>query len=164
MTRHAAADLQKAMEHIGYELWMLAETSGRIPAAQRADDVVANNAYLESMLFHARALTDFFDPKEGGRTSDIRHTDFGSVPWRPGPADAVARIQGHTPLINKRLAHLTWERVSDEPHEWRYAEVAADLVAVAGDWSEHLATHDPALYPTFMEHLVKARRALATGP
>ena len=67
-------------------------------------------------------------------------------------------------MIDKRLAHLTWERVSGEPHEWRYAEVAADLVAVADDWSEHPATQVPALYPTFREYLVQAREALSAGP
>lgn len=161
MTHRAPGDLQEAMEHLGYELWMLAEMPRRIREAQREDDVVANNAYLESMLFHARALSDFFVPMKKGRSSDIRHTDFGTVDWQPGPADAVTRIRSHMPVINKRLAHLTWERVSGEPPEWRYAEVAADLVAVADDWSEHLATQVPALYPTFMEHLVKARRALS---
>jgi hypothetical protein len=157
-------DLQEAMEHLGYELWMLAETSGRIPAAKRDADVVANNAYLESMLFHARSLADFFVHNKKGFPSDIRRTEFGSVDWQPGPADAVARIESNSPVIDKHLAHLTWERVSNEPPEWRYAEVAADLVAVAGDWSEHLATQVPALYPIFMEHLVKARRALSAGP
>ena len=152
------------MNHLGYELWMLAETSRRIPAAQRDADVVATNAYLESMLFHARALSGFFVGTKGGYPSDIRRTDFGSVDWQPGPADAVARVQSNVPVIDKHLAHLTWERVSGEPPEWRYAEVAADLVAVADDWSEHLAIQVPALYPTFMEHLVQARRALSAGP
>ena len=164
MTRRATVDLQEAMNHLGYELWMLSETSRRIPAAKRDADVVATNAYLESMLFHARALSDFFVHKKKGFPSDIRRTEFGSVDWQPGPADAVARIESNSPVIDKHLAHLTWERVSGEPHEWRYAEVAADLVAVADDWSEHLATQVPALYPTFMEHLVKARTALSAGP
>jgi len=164
MTRRATLDLQEAMNHLGYELWMLAETSWRIPAAKRDGDVVATNAYLESMLFHARALSDFFVHKKKGFPSDIRRTDFGSVDWQPGPADAVARIESNAPVIDKNLAHLTWERVSGEPHEWRYAEVAADLVAVADDWSEHLATQVPALYPTFRKYLDEARKALSAGP
>src|SRR5664280_3035604 len=60
MTDRAVADLRDAMEHLVYELWMLAETSRRIRAAQRDADTVATNAYLESMLFHVRALSDFF--------------------------------------------------------------------------------------------------------
>jgi len=164
MTRRATAELQEAMKHLGYELWMLAETSRRIRAAQRDADAVATNAYLESMLFHARALSDFFVHTKRGFPSDIRRTDFGSVDWQPGPADAVARIESNAPVIDKNLAHLTWERVSGEPHEWRYAEVAADLVAVADDWSEHPATQVPALYPTFREYLVQAREALSAGP
>src|SRR5664279_1162860 len=123
MTRRATVDLQEAMKHLGYELWMLAETSRRIRVAQRDADAVATNAYLESMLFHARALSDFFVHKKSGFPSDIRRTDFGSVDWQPGPADAVARIRSNTPVIDKHLAHLTWERVSGAPHEWRYAEV-----------------------------------------
>ena len=140
---------------------MLAEASQRIRTAQRDADVVATNAYLESMLFHARALSDFFVHTKSGFPSDIRRTDFAGVDWQPGPADAVARIRSRAPLIDKRLAHLTWERVSSRPHEWRYAEVAADLVAVAEGWADHLATQAPALYPTFREYLVKARGTLS---
>jgi hypothetical protein len=81
MTRRATVDLQEAMNHLGYELWMLAETSRRIPAAKRDADVVATNAYLESMLFHARALSDFFVHMKKGFPSDIRRTEFGSVDW-----------------------------------------------------------------------------------
>ena len=116
MTDRSAADLRDAMEHLGYELWMLAETSRRIGAAKRDADTVATNAYLESMLFHARALSDFFVLERGFR-SDIRRTDFGSADWQPGPAEAVARIRANAPVIDKRLAHLTWERVVGAPHE-----------------------------------------------
>jgi len=65
MTRRATVNLEEAMKHLGYELWMLAETSRRIRAAQRDADAVATNAYLESMLFHARALSDFFVHTKG---------------------------------------------------------------------------------------------------
>jgi len=164
MTDRAVADLRDAMEHLGYELWMLAETSRRIRAAQRDADTVATNAYLESMLFHVRALSDFFVLTKRGFPSDIRRTDFGSADWQPGPADAVARIRANAPVIDKRLAHLTWERVVGAPHEWRYTEVAADLVAVAEEWSVHLAAQVPTTYPSFRGYLVQAQQALSAGP
>ena len=163
MTDRSAADLRDAMEHLGYELWMLAETSRRIGAAKRDADTVATNAYLESMLFHARALSDFFVLERGFR-SDIRRTDFGSADWQPGPAEAVARIRANAPVIDKRLAHLTWERVVGAPHEWRYTEVAADLVAVAEEWSVHLAAQLPDIHPSFRRYLVQSQQALSAGP
>lgn len=101
MTRRATVDLQEAMKHLGYELWMLAETPRRIRAAQRDAAAVATSAYLESMLFHARALSDFFVHTKRGFASDIRRTDFGNVDWQPGPADAVARIRSNAPVIDK---------------------------------------------------------------
>jgi hypothetical protein len=83
MTRRATVDLQEAMKHLGYELWMLAETPRRIRAAQRDAAAVATSACLESMLFHARALSDFFVHTKGGFASDIRRTDFGTSIGNP---------------------------------------------------------------------------------
>jgi hypothetical protein len=164
MPTRTVSELQEALHHIGYELWMTAEASMRIRSAQRDDDVIGINAYLESMLLHARALSDFFVDTKRGFPSDVRRTDFGDTDWQPGPAEPVARIKANSPVIDKRLAHLTWERVNGDPHGWRFTDAAADLVAVADEWSAYLLIVNPDLYSVFRQYVVRAHQTLTTWP
>ena len=158
---HTDPELHEALGHIGYELWMMAAASNRIRSSKQAGDGVGANAYLESMLLHARALADFFVHTKRGFPSDIRRTDFTDTDWEPAPAELVARIKVNSPVIDKHLAHLTWERVDDDPQEWHYPDVAADLVAVADKWSAHLCATNPDLYPMFRPLVFRALQVLA---
>lgn len=152
---HADHDRVEALRHVGYELWMMAEASSRIRSGRLAKDGVAANAFLESMLLHARATTDFFVMTRGYQ-SDIRRTDFAPE-WNPEPTDAVERIRAHVRLIDKHLAHLTWERLDNASPVWDYYDVADDILAVADRWSVHLCSRDPGLHATFRPLVVLAQ-------
>jgi hypothetical protein len=79
---HTDHDLAEALRIVFYELWMMAETSSRIRSGRLAKDGVSANAFLESMLLHARAATDFFI-MDLRRSSDIQRTEFAPE-WIPG--------------------------------------------------------------------------------
>lgn len=65
------------------------------------------NAILESTLIHLRALDDFFDcrPKPNRHEDDMRAYEFGYNVPNARFLDEQQRI-----AINKRMAHLSWER------------------------------------------------------
>ena len=158
MQDHTEHDRAEALRNVGYELWMMAEASSRIRSGRLAKDDVAANAFLESMLLHARSAADFFVMTRGYPT-DIRRTDF--APERnPQPTDAVKRIRAHVRLMDKHLAHLTWERLDNASPAWDYNDIADDILAVADRWSVHLRSSDPGLDATFRPFVVSAQNAL----
>ena len=82
---HTSDELVEALQHLGYEVWMAATAAERlaqlVDASDVSEDGVAANAFLESMLLHARSLTDFF-VRTSRYASDIRRTDFAPE-WKP---------------------------------------------------------------------------------
>jgi len=163
MAEHAGRnyrDRTVALGAVGYELRMMAHASVLLRQAQLAnDDGMAQNAFLESALLHARALTAFF-LKDSDRDSDIRRTDFAPEWTTPAPGDAVKRLNGHYLLLHKYLAHLTWERVSEDAPAWDYPNIAVDVVDVADAWSKHLALADRSMWEVFRPHVFLARQTL----
>jgi hypothetical protein len=91
-------------------------------------DGVSSNAYLESMLLHARALAEFLVLSRS-RPSDIRRQDF-TYEWTPAPVGAVARLTDHVPTLDRHLSHLTWECVETGPPSWEYHQVADDVLMI----------------------------------
>jgi hypothetical protein len=152
---HTNAELDEAIRHVGYELWMMASAAGRFRSGH--GDGVTQNAYQESMLLHARALADFL-VLERGYDTDIRRTDFAPQ-WQPQPEDAADRVRTHARRLDKYLAHLTWERTDPESAVWDY-DIAADLLSIADRWGQHLRDSRPDLYDPFLAHIVWARNAL----
>jgi len=153
-------DRIRALLAVGFELRMMAHAAARLRQAPLADDdPMAQNADIDSAHLHARALIDFF-LKESNRASDIRRTDF-ALDWIPNPDDAVERLHGHYRLLNKYLAHLTWERVSKDAPAWDYPNIADDVVDVADAWSKHLASANRTLGEVFRSHVDMARKTLS---
>jgi hypothetical protein len=149
----------RALQVVGYELRMMAHASDRLRQAQLADDDgMTQNAYLESALLHARALTAFL-LRRSKPGSDIRRTDFAPE-WTPTPPEAVKRLNDHYLLLHKYLAHLTWERVSKDAPVWDYPNIATDVIDVADAWSAHLESADRPMWEVLRPHVLLARRTL----
>ncbi|NYE38013.1 hypothetical protein F4692_003158 [Nocardioides cavernae] len=120
---------------------------------------MAENAYIDSAALHARALIDFFI-KPKGFPSDIRRTDF-APDWTPAPDKAVARIKKDGWMLNKYLAHMTWERATPSAPSWNYPDLTEDVFDIAEAWCAHLAASDGDLSEYFAGQIKPARAALA---
>ena len=121
-------------------------------------DGVASNAYLESMLLHARALAEFFVLSRS-RPTDIRRWDFADE-WTPTPAEAVTRLTDHVPTLDRHLSHLTWERVEAGTPLWEYHGVADDVLTIAFAWLDHLNKTDSTMGSVLRFYLLTAHNAL----
>ncbi|HEX6686828.1 MAG TPA: hypothetical protein VF062_28945 [Candidatus Limnocylindrales bacterium] len=55
MVKRTHDELIEGLKHVGYELWMTAETAALLPHVR---DGFVRNALLESMLLHIRSLAD----------------------------------------------------------------------------------------------------------
>lgn len=136
-------DLRKLLGHLQYEMNMMVWTASQtrpLPTDVPELEALPNNAMLESFLSHARNLQDFFYNDEGAEATDALATDFFSDPltWttrRPAPSPLLHPKTGTLKrLINKQLAHLTWDRVSvsSPSGAWPVPAVRNELLAV---WS-----------------------------
>ena len=158
-TERTAGQRIRALRTVGFELRMMGHASGLLRQAQLADeDPMAQNAFLESALLHARTLTAFFIKKRS-HASDIHRTDFAPE-WSLEPADAVKRLDDRYLLLHKYLAHLTWERVSKDAPIWNYPNIASDILNVAEAWASHLELADKSMGDGFRPHVLLARQAL----
>jgi len=123
--------------------------------------VEERNAYLESLLLHARALHEFLLGRlDKARGTDIVRTDFGPD-WDPLAAGEDPRVRSAAeylaaavPDMNWHLAHLTWTRVDvGPPVVWTPAEVAHAAAVLLGGWAQHVdrAAVNPLLFDTFAQ-------------
>lgn len=159
MTQRSGPEKREALGHIGYEIWMCAACSARLDRDPGPTDPVVRNALLESELIHARAAIDFF--LRSGDRRDITRGDFTTTDWQPRPPAAVDRLLNAKPLIDKYLAHLTWQRTDPNAQAWTHHDIAHDVIAVATEWTNFVATVDADLAEVLRPHILWARNELS---
>lgn len=137
--RHRAK-LSVALHHTTYEasrtMWLASQLIHASSPRMSDDDRHTYWSYLEAFLVHARNLQEFLYGEVDAKPSDVAATDFFEDPsiWtsgRPRPS-SLLNLNGGTlrHLINKHVAHLTWDRVDDPlPDEaWdQVEEIAQEL-------------------------------------
>jgi hypothetical protein len=124
-TQRTKKELQKASDHLHYELWML-KSVANILTGDRTD-VVINNALLESFSIHARVLLDFLYD-DVPRNDDMNAIDYCSE-WtgiRPEKSNLLGKLHLR---VGKEVAHLTYARlqVSPDLRGWAFLEIANEI-------------------------------------
>lgn len=110
------AQLDGMARHVAYEVEMLVLTSRELLARGLGDlsigvspnaDRLLNNVLVESFLIHARSIDDFLTyGQEQRRQGDVLAIDYNDE-WVPSKVLA----EGVRALINRRVAHLTLDRL-----------------------------------------------------
>lgn len=128
-------------EHFYYEVSMLVFCGGKIGEFQCARDTYSTNMALESFLFHARNLREFFY-SETKRPDDARAYEFvkNKGEWeqlKPEETDSIKEVKRRS---GKELAHLTYKRFYGTPprKRWECGEVATDLLKLVKLFLGHL--------------------------
>ncbi len=158
------ADKQStALEHVTYEIDMCAWTALQVASLESGsaqphteeppERSAMRNALLESHLVHLRALTTFLLQGKAFAT-DVTHDQLVPGSWSARPAEAVQRLRTRQPRVNRRLGHLTWDRVDEDPVKWAVVDDAIDVLRVARAWLDHAAEEAPALAVTPLSEVV----------
>jgi hypothetical protein len=108
-------DLDAAAVHVVYEWVALAEMTAELAKVTSVRTTV-EHALLEAVLVHNRCLINFLCGDVNGRHGrrDIVPADFLGYEWWPDDDEDFDRLlRGRLPVLNKHLAHLSWERVTD---------------------------------------------------
>jgi len=132
--------LQRASEHVYYELWMLEHVAGILTLDAVGEGAILN-ALIESFTIHARSLLQFFHPRSP-RPDDVLAQDF--FPTGPTWED----IRGALPKsltkledrVGKEIAHLTYARLNVAPEDklWQFNEVRKDIRPLADLFCKHV--------------------------
>jgi hypothetical protein len=141
--------------HVAYEVGQMVGAAIRIDSAP---DDVTHNALLESTLLHARSLIDFL--LNGGRKTDIRGSTL--LPGWEIEAEHRQGLEDRKLLLDKHLAHLTPERVSDGKQHWPHPEIVNELVGHLRRYHTRLPHDSQARFSIGFE-LQRVDAALAEG-
>lgn len=134
-------------------------------ALRRADETGQDHvaqACLESMLLHARNLSEFLI--EGRyKSSDIHRSDF-TPGWSPPNSPAKRRLRDARPMLDRHLSHLSWERVEIDTPEHDPKRISDDIVEVMRAFVDHLEAEANPAAEWFNGQLQQARMLLDGDP
>jgi hypothetical protein len=134
--------LDAMAEHVGYEMWMVAQTtriieSGSFPTTSTNEATKAiGNALIESALVHVRNLDDFFRLPGKRHPDDVLAIHYLPT-WRPR---AILSKAEHDD-IDKLLAHVTTKR-TDGPRPWLTKRLR-DGFEIARSFLQQLHAEEP---------------------
>lgn len=153
-------ELQKAAFWVGFELTQLTDAVAAMNATALHKRTGEYIACYESALLHLRSLVEFFFGKL--KTISISPLDF--VPeW-----DSEKELSGFPAkddiykLLSKRLVHLDWARVEDDPAEADIIHLLPEAIkAIARSFERFSQMTRPGQYPAFESALDSARQTAA---
>ena len=163
MTERTRDELHLALTYIADEVHRCAECAARRDVALSEDDGLVADACLEAMLVHARAVLDFL-LNDSRFPTDIRRSTFPGPDWDRPTSELATSLRDDITVVNKHLAHLTWERIDPTQEPWEETGFAAKVVELADEWTDHLAKTDSALAQVMRPWLLYSRQALHSSP
>ena len=106
--------LAEALEHVGYEWRMFRQLGSILALLPRSDDPI-RDALVESLVVHARNLSEFFFDDGNGRA--IRE------PLGLAPEATPGEVATFLTQANNHVAHLSPRRTTKR--DWDYVHIAA---------------------------------------
>jgi hypothetical protein len=126
---HPPTSLELAARHVVYELRMWQWAAAQLRENGREQlDTPERNAIIESYLLHLRSLIEFF------RSESLRSGDVAAVQYEPNwsVGNYASTLERAWASLNKRLSHITTERLNEEawPVAQQSFQLAHDAVGV----------------------------------
>lgn len=159
MTGRSHEDLASALAFVADEVYRCAACAERRVVALAQEDGIVADACLEAMLVHARSVLEFLLNKPRFET-DIGRSDFPGPDWEMPASPLATDLRTDMKVINKHLAHLTWDRVDDSEAPWEEEGFALRIVGLAADWTAHLAKTDESLAEVMLPWIAFSKQAL----
>ena len=131
--------------HLRYEVWMLRETHKRFSL----DDVVLNNALIESFCLHARNLIEFLDKKSQNYTTK-NYRPFNHVKNRKEITTINRRI-------NVQISHVIYEGRTVKESEKINVDERAKILAILNEEISQFVVHLVEPYASFLTQAVTSR-------
>ena len=145
---------QKIASAVLYEWKMFIATIAALNGVHFLGGAI-RNALLESLLIHARILTDFFftDPS---REDDVsaKHFFHNEEDWRVDFKTECPYLYENRQRLNKSVAHLSYSRIEYESDkEWQYGRISNELHSIWDKFRSSLPTESREWFPSGKESL-----------
>lgn len=123
-------DLQKASDHLHYEVWMLEECADELDALRDVPETdekrqLRVNVHLETFVMKARQLRDFLENKFHYDTDmiarDYLSAQTALTPIDPDVLEAIERS-------DTEIAHLTFERLRVPDKRWQVERIRSVII------------------------------------
>ncbi len=134
--------LRESSNHLHFEYWMLVSIANA-RATVPAEKGWLQNALIESIVIHYRALFDFFYSKPRGDDVSAGHYFDSAEDWaRPRPPETEL-LRKSRKRAGKEIVHLTYARldVSPETEPWRFREITQDINLVIEVYLQNVPTN-----------------------
>jgi len=117
---------EQIVQRIKYEFDMFEWLADKIQSDWGNAPWPMKNLFVEGFLLHARILRDFFiaDPKQ----DDVSARHFFEDPsqWRAPSSSLCPYLKANKVRIDKKLAHLTYSRLTEE-EQWDFKAIQSEI-------------------------------------
>jgi hypothetical protein len=125
---------QFAEQHLLYEAGMLYEVTGKLMNRHHEDDLVVQNALLESFGIHNRNLIDFL-----WLDRPLKPTDAIAGDWIEGweAPEMSERLASVKERVGKEMVHLSYNRldVSEDAKGWTVLGIGPEVIGAFGKFA-----------------------------
>lgn len=120
-----------AEEHLLYEAGMLYEVTVKLMNRHHKDDLIAENALLESFGIHSRNLIDFLWLDKPMKDTDAIASDYVGEWKAPAMSERLSKVKGR---VGKEMVHLSYSRldVSEDEKGWQVLGIGPEITSAFG--------------------------------
>jgi hypothetical protein len=120
-----------AEEHLLYEAGMLYEVTVKLMNRHHKDDLIAENALLESFGIHSRNLIDFLWLDKPMKDTDAIASDYVGEWKAPAMSERLSKVKGR---VGKEMVHLSYNRldVSEDEKGWQVLGIGPEITGAFG--------------------------------
>jgi hypothetical protein len=123
-----------AEEHLLYEAGMLHEVTGKLMNRYHKDDLVVENALLESLGVHARNLIDFLWLGAPMKVTDAIASDYVNDWKAPAMSERLSSVKNR---VGKEMVHLSYNRldVPEDEKGWQVLGIGPEIIGAFGKFA-----------------------------
>jgi hypothetical protein len=123
-----------ADQHLLYEAGMLYEVTGKLMNGHHADDLVVQNALLESFGVHNRSLIDFLWLDRPMWDTDAIASDWIEGWQAPEMSERLERVKDR---VGKEMVHLSYNRldVPEDEKGWIVLGIGPEVLGAFGKFA-----------------------------
>jgi hypothetical protein len=116
-----------AEEHLLYEAEMLYEVTGKLMNRHHKDDLVVENALLESLGVHSRNLIDFLWLDKPMKDTDAIASDYVDHWKAPAMSERLSQVKSR---VGKEMVHLSYNRldVPEDEKGWQVLGIGPEII------------------------------------
>jgi hypothetical protein len=156
-----------AEEHLLYEAGMLYEVTVKLMNRHHEDDLIVENALLESFGVHSRNLIDFLWLNKPMKDTDAIASDYVGEWKAPTMSERLSLVKSR---VGKEMVHLSYNRldVSEDEKGWQILGIGPEITGAFGmfvsavssdcipeNWREHAYAATGAVPPDRAQEVEK---------